>query len=323
MQNITNVITRSTASRPTESELDLELADLVNWQIFATLLPGLTSGDIEEIKQGNDNVPQQKLCLYRKWLQRCPNSSWENVILALEKAHENTLADILRKHFTISVSLLKPLCTVVHLRFNSDEEIELLDTLQALHKLYVSLVTEILQVFEDSIHKGYPTIKMLTRFIQVYMHWESVELEKIQDFDQLFTILSYSHCFDFLECGLIIYMVERFIGGNLTIQIKKYEKLARQVRDLQTVKNLKNELVKIYTVSQLQNVPQIFIELKEVWNEAAIECLNLLVKYILPKQQQSLLEYIIIDSGSPIEMKFVSFFTFHFVSAGSCYLVIN
>ena len=34
--------TPSVVSRPTESELDIELAELVNWQRFATHLPDLT-----------------------------------------------------------------------------------------------------------------------------------------------------------------------------------------------------------------------------------------------------------------------------------------
>ena len=58
----------SVASRPTESELDLKLAELVNWQIFATHLPDLTRGDIEQIKQDNRDVRRQKLELYGTWL---------------------------------------------------------------------------------------------------------------------------------------------------------------------------------------------------------------------------------------------------------------
>ena len=54
----------SGASRPTESELDLELAELVNWQRFATHLPDLTRGDIEQIEQDNRDVQRQKLELY-------------------------------------------------------------------------------------------------------------------------------------------------------------------------------------------------------------------------------------------------------------------
>ena len=46
----------SGASRPTENELDLELAELVNWQTFATHLPDLTRGDIEQIEQNNRDV---------------------------------------------------------------------------------------------------------------------------------------------------------------------------------------------------------------------------------------------------------------------------
>ena len=87
----------SVASRPTESELDLELAELVNWQRFATHLPDLTAADIEQIKlDNNSNVAQQKLGLYRKWLQTCTKASWEYVITALEKAKENVLADVVK-----------------------------------------------------------------------------------------------------------------------------------------------------------------------------------------------------------------------------------
>ena len=61
----------SVASRTTESELDLQLAELVNWQRFATHLPDLTKGDIEQIEQDNRDVQQQKLELYGTWLRRC------------------------------------------------------------------------------------------------------------------------------------------------------------------------------------------------------------------------------------------------------------
>ena len=74
----------SIASRPTESELDLELVELVNWQIFATHLPDLTRGDIEQIEQDN----RQKLELFGTWLRRRPNASWNDIILSLEKARE-------------------------------------------------------------------------------------------------------------------------------------------------------------------------------------------------------------------------------------------
>ena len=93
----------SVASRPTESEQDLKLAELVNWQIFATHLPDLTRGDIEQIEQDNRDVRRQKLELYGTWLRRCPNASWNDIVLALEKARENALADAIKKK-SISIS---------------------------------------------------------------------------------------------------------------------------------------------------------------------------------------------------------------------------
>ena len=94
----------SVASRPTESELDIELAELVNWQRFATHLPDLTRGDIEQIEQDNRDVQRQKLELFGTWLRRCPNASWNDIVLALEKARENTLVDVLSMKFNVAVS---------------------------------------------------------------------------------------------------------------------------------------------------------------------------------------------------------------------------
>ena len=92
----------SVASRPTERELDLELAELVNWQRFATHLPHLTRGDIEQIEQDNRNVQGQKLELYGTWLRRCPNPSRSDIVLALEKTRENALAGIIKMKFITS-----------------------------------------------------------------------------------------------------------------------------------------------------------------------------------------------------------------------------
>ena len=100
-----NISPESVASRPTECELDLQLADLVNWQSFATHLPDLTRPDIEEIKINNPlNVKHQKLDLFGTWLRKSPNATWNDVISALEKAQEKNLADTLRKKFHVQMA---------------------------------------------------------------------------------------------------------------------------------------------------------------------------------------------------------------------------
>ena len=93
--------TPSVASRPTESKLDLELADLVNWQKFAIHLPDITRGDIEEIEKNRNDIAEQKLALFGTWLRKSSDASWNDVISALEKAQEKRLADTLGKKFNI------------------------------------------------------------------------------------------------------------------------------------------------------------------------------------------------------------------------------
>ena len=89
--------TPSVASRPTESELDLELVELVNWQRFATHLPNLTRADIEEIQKNRNDIKDQKLELFGTWLRKSSDASWNDVMSALERAQEKRLSDTLRK----------------------------------------------------------------------------------------------------------------------------------------------------------------------------------------------------------------------------------
>ena len=96
--------TPSVASRPTESELDLELADLVHWQRFATHLPDITRTDIDMIKKNRLDVADQKLALFGTWLRKSSDASWNDVISALEKAQEKNLADTLRKKFHVQMA---------------------------------------------------------------------------------------------------------------------------------------------------------------------------------------------------------------------------
>ena len=76
-----------------EKELDEQLGGLVEWEHFALYLPRISSADIAVIKRNNPlNNSNQKISLYEKWLRLFPQASWDNVIDALEKAKEYTIA---------------------------------------------------------------------------------------------------------------------------------------------------------------------------------------------------------------------------------------
>ena len=82
----------------TVQALDESLKDLVYWERVATHLPEMTQPEIEKIvKQTPGNNDKQKLILCNTWLRICPNGTWNNVIQALEKAKEITLAENIKQ----------------------------------------------------------------------------------------------------------------------------------------------------------------------------------------------------------------------------------
>lgn len=69
------------------SRLRDALRELKNWERFASHLPGIDQNDIKEISSESTGLDQQKLALFKRWLDKCGPShlqaSWEHVIDAL------------------------------------------------------------------------------------------------------------------------------------------------------------------------------------------------------------------------------------------------
>ena len=91
--------------KPTVKGFVENLKDLVRWKTFAIHLPEIEQSHIDTIESDSrdDNV-DQKQRLYDKWLRVYPEASWEDVIMALEKVEENTIAKSLREKFLIRVT---------------------------------------------------------------------------------------------------------------------------------------------------------------------------------------------------------------------------
>ena len=78
--------------RPQYDQL-IELLDtLVNWQKFGTFLTGIKSEHIQVIERDIRGNDLQKAALFSKWLSVLPEASWQDVLSALEKSQEYSLA---------------------------------------------------------------------------------------------------------------------------------------------------------------------------------------------------------------------------------------
>ena len=95
------------SNRPKYDQL-IELLDtLVNWQKFGTFLPGIKSEYIQVIERDIRGTDLQKAALFSKWLSINPEVSWQDVLLALEKSQNYTLASrVYQKLNTTSTTTL-------------------------------------------------------------------------------------------------------------------------------------------------------------------------------------------------------------------------
>ena len=324
------------ASRPTERELDLELVKLVDWQVFATHLPGLERENIEEIQRNNHEVHLQKLELFGTWLRIHPDASWKDVVLALENARENTLAEAVKKRFKISIpvqdtaSTLRvyetqqiqhtsnekvflpiavdevqktndstELCKVEEkkVEVNIDTADEIATQLVGLHKRFALLETNIKDSLDGAITKDQITLKHIARYLHRHLEDKQLKLTDAKDIDDLFDKLE-SH-YSFLNCELLEEIVNQFLEDKIQAEVEKYVKDVEAFETLTTLQELKDaiEQALVPTQSVTPFTCEVILKVSRRWKKEKMRCLNKLLEHIFSKKRY-LLNHIKLEDGS-------------------------
>ena len=319
------------ASRPTERELDLELVKLVDWQVFATHLPGLERENIEEIQRNNHEVRLQKLELFGTWLRIQPDASWKDVVLALEKARENTLAEAVKRKFKISIPVQDTASTMRvyeshQIQHTSNEKVflpiavnevqktndstehlkveerklevdEIAIQLVGLHKRFAQLETNIKAKMESVINEGQKTIKDIARYLERHLEDEQLILTDSKDIDDLFHKLhSY---YSFLDCELLEEIVEQFVQGDAQTKFKEYATDVEAFEELTTLQELKDaiEQALLPTQSVTSSTCEVILKVNKRWRKEKMKCLNKLLEHVF-FEKHHLLKHIRITVGS-------------------------
>ena len=295
----------SVASRPTESELDIELAELVNWQRFATHLPDLTRGDIEQIEQDNRDVQRQKLELFGTWLRRCPNASWNDIVLALEKARENTLVDVLNMKFNVAVSSdsfvssvtkvhsqVKPSCSQEVYLLSEETVVE---ELKKLHRSFTTLAKDVRCKLGELVKSGTPSVYDIAAFIQEARVFGIKGLTAVKTNDELFdAILPHN---DYLDCELLEMIVEEYLGDDDITKVKAHIDKVKLFKRTTPIKALKNKLQQYTSVPNISDKHLIVtIKLQADWGRVTLESIEKLVQNLL--QYQHKVRILKVESGS-------------------------
>ena len=295
----------SVPSRPTESELDLELAELVNWQRFATHLPDLTRGDIKQLEQDNRDVQRQKLELYGTWLQRCPNASWNDIVLALEKAKETTLANVIKTKFNVEISgnAFIPCAKEAHdqVKMSSNTEVYLLSEeivvgeLKQLHRSFTSLATDVRCKFDELVKSGKSSLRHIAAFIQEARVCGIKGLTGVNTIDELFdAILPHN---DYLDCELLEMIVEQYLDDNDITKVKAHIDKVKLFKRTTPIKALKNKLYQYTSKPDISDKHLIVtIKLQADWGRVTLEFIEKLVQNLL--QYQHKVRILKVESGS-------------------------
>ena len=197
--------------------------------------------------------------------------------------------------------LLFVINTGIEVKFPSKaEEKEVQLSLENLHVYFTVLMTIVQEALNEQDVQG---IKNIAVWVQTYMNWKPGTVSN--DLDD---ILKDIHPFyDFIDCKVIVHLSEEFLEDitfdddkkHLVTELRNHLGNAETLRSSTSMAKLKEQLQNIYRphLRDLKNMPDIYIQLHNVWNDVNIKGLYLLIQQLLPMElRQSLINYINIES---------------------------
>ena len=291
--NLSILNTPSVTSKPTVSELDLKLADLVEWQIFATHLPNITNTDIRQIEHDNRKLAQQKLDLFGTWLRRRPTASWGDVIIALEKAKENALANAITKKFDVvsSTAFMQHVSDITeasdqvqpfssNLKISLPSEEIIVEELKTIHWSFTSLVTDIRCKLDELVKSGNSSLHNIAAYIEEAQVFGIRGLTKVTSTDELFEAIRPHH--DSLNCELIKMIAEKYLHNDDITKIKAHIAKVKNFKRTAPIKTLKNKLYQYTSIFRISGKYLIVtVKLQDDWEKVVIKHIEKLVQNLL------------------------------------------
>ena len=245
--------------------LDESLKDLVYWEIVATHLPEVTQSEIEKILRHNSgNIDNQKRVLCNTWLQVCPNGTWNNVLQALEKAKEITLAEnikqmLLNKRETKESNTEK-------LTEQIDEKV--ITELRKLHKTFEHLEEDVEKRCNELVTSNKINVSDLSRpFSRSQSTYKISGLHNVQTTDQLFESLS--HHYTFLDCDKLLTLVEKLPNStDILSKVRDHKQSVTSFKRETPIRNLQHKLKPYIRQARLNEISlMVIFELEEAWGE--------------------------------------------------------
>ena len=288
-------------SKPTVKELDECLRDLVKWERFALHLPGMDQTDTDTIKRNRrDDVDDCKLELYKAWLKVYPESSWDDVIQALEKTKENNIASAIKSKFPVLAMAAKrsevPVVEQVSEEMHVSED--MVEELKKLHTDFVSLTQEVKREIEREV--ATEGMRNLNDFISNTKDQKAftIQLELVQTTDQFFDAIR-PH-YSFLNCFLIVNLALLLYSDSVVSKANEYEDRIKKFRKEKKVAQLRGNLKSYYHSYKMDKSIKVVITLENKWEEQDMWLVEELVKTFFRLKHRDSCQWFSVEPGSVV-----------------------
>ena len=259
--------------RLAERDLDEQLNDLVEWERFGLYLPGMTIHGIEKITKQKDSDSLKKLALYKEWLKICPSPAWEDIIMALEKVGENTLASKIKQK-TNTCSKENQQATVEKVQVSK----HVIDELEEMHREFTAVTRDVKKEVETAVDNGSMSIKDIvscTMEERAFYIPDLLSAKSVQNPEEYFKAIY--PFYSFLNCYLIIRLAV-FLSGCIANRAEEYKKELDQFKETTEVTLLQNNLEKHLPNCFSESKVKVTIALEKAWGRHNIWLVEELMK---------------------------------------------
>ena len=242
----------------------------MHWERVAIQLPKIDQSDIDKIKNDNSKTEDRKQVLYDKWLRVHLDASWEDVIRALEKAEENTLAENLRKKMSSGPAREQPapqepepvtsgeVCDPVPVVPVTVEDV-VMKQLDDLHSDFLSLTENVRRKIEREVDSK---SRSLQSFVQYAKDLKAFAIEfppSVETTDQFFNAIR-PH-YTFLEPFVVVQLAQK-LGKSISLKAESYNHKTQEFMKCTELSALHEKLNPTYRQTNgLSNAHSIRVEI--------------------------------------------------------------
>ena len=201
----------------------LELKDVsADWERLGNLL-GMSQNRLDVIKRDNDCVDRRYRRMLEEWYNENLNSSWDNIILALNQMGRKRLAKSITEKYAHSECTETDADTEVHVNLENHKE-----RMQELEDGYNELAFEVMTSMEEK-EVNLKKVKFWLGQLPVslkYMHKPFLEGAPMQSITKAESLLGvFNHLgsyWNFLDYGLLEYMAVKFGNDEVKQSMRRY-----------------------------------------------------------------------------------------------------